>query len=658
MSCLYYYKLVSEYPCDVTKSCKLTINEIDSNFKSLKDSDVKSVEFVRGEDIENKSDGTLVLTMNDNEKIIVPIDVTLNKNLTYDLNVDADSNESGVTLTLSYKDDEGENTLVLSNILTSDNLADIIGNDILTKVIRDDSLRGLGVMTAPLGIAGTEKTGMLAPAQKVLDLTDGDELPIEAKANTRYVTREYVNDYGYLYNGNGVNKINHKLDEIYENEQIYKEVTDRSYFWHVPTKEDWDKMLNSIEPCEYRNHDSEDCHIELGKFAGKDLKSQCGWVWQDPCDCTATRPYTGCTTETVSDENTVSDNTNPYPSEVEISPIGIDKYGMGFLPSGVSSFLRNMPRPEFFTEKAVFWSTTHVNNDEGQDIYVKEFEYDLSGVRQSAECPDSYFSVRLVKNYNGSNFKNTEYIDGVLYRCVLMPESGQVWLGTNFANKNGFVPYDSESGNVPDYLIPNNGEGITEDRVEMFINEYNGHSWEKRVMVEGDTIVIENPCFDHSSGTTTTICWHDTHGEEHCIDVEIPKISQFNLEYRVYTSDDKCDKTLVNTDDILVERILHVIIPMLEQEREERINMDTLLNEKIEGEIAAREASDEALSGAIDSIREDVETIDGQLIDHTQNPFTLNAAVPSGENNMVIPTKDGNEDHFIKIKFNGNFGEI
>ena len=28
---LYYYKLVSEYPEDITKQCKLTINEIDSN---------------------------------------------------------------------------------------------------------------------------------------------------------------------------------------------------------------------------------------------------------------------------------------------------------------------------------------------------------------------------------------------------------------------------------------------------------------------------------------------------------------------------------------------------------------------------------------------------------------------------------------------------
>ncbi len=32
---------------------------------------------------------------------------------------------------------------------------------------------------------------------------------------------------------------------------------------------DWDDMLNAIEPCAYRNHQSHDCHIELGKIAGK-----------------------------------------------------------------------------------------------------------------------------------------------------------------------------------------------------------------------------------------------------------------------------------------------------------------------------------------------------------------------------------------------------
>ena len=49
MNGLYFYKLVSPYPEDVTKNCKLTINEIDSNFLTLKDNDIKKAEFVNAE---------------------------------------------------------------------------------------------------------------------------------------------------------------------------------------------------------------------------------------------------------------------------------------------------------------------------------------------------------------------------------------------------------------------------------------------------------------------------------------------------------------------------------------------------------------------------------------------------------------------------------
>ena len=42
MDGLYYYKLVSEYPEDVTKNCKLTIQEIDHDLKTLKDFHIKT----------------------------------------------------------------------------------------------------------------------------------------------------------------------------------------------------------------------------------------------------------------------------------------------------------------------------------------------------------------------------------------------------------------------------------------------------------------------------------------------------------------------------------------------------------------------------------------------------------------------------------------
>lgn len=756
MNGLYYYKLVSEYPEDVTKNCKLTINEIDSNFKTLKDNDIKTAEFVRGEDCK-KADGTLVLTRNNGEKIIVPLDVSLCKNLAYDLEVAAEDCESGTTLTISYKDDEGEKSVTIENILTRDNIEDVIGSDILTKVITDGSLRGLGTMRSPLGIAGVEKTGMLAPAIKLLDLTEGDELPEVAKSRTRFVTREYVNDYGYLYNGDGVEKIGQILDEQYERDEIYKEVESREYYWHVPSKADWDALLDSIEPCDYRNHKSAQCHIELGKLAGKYLKSECGWINSlYECTCTGKRPYTGCSTdntsasEDIDSDDYIFDNTDTIPSDKEISPVGIDKYGMTILPSGTAGFKKNTEKPYYngFKETAAFWTTTVIAPD--QDTYVKVFNDTMSGVYQVADCPDPYYSVRLVKKYDGNNYRETEYIDGVLYRCILFPESGQIWLASNFADKNGFLTldnYKAVGAKAPEVLDPNGGYLPNEKRIEMFINEYNGRYWEKKVMDEGVTIVIQHPCFDTASGDTVEFCWIDGDGYERCIEVEIQKVAQSNIEYRVYLTEDGCDKVLKNTDDLVVERVLSILVPMIDEERWEREKADVVLSgmiedlrDDLEEEISARTAADEVLSGAVDTLREDLDNeieraisaetelweaiaeeasartaadeelwealsaeteariaederldqkiddeiarataredeieeelleeidrakateaeISGLTVD-TSHDYILSASKEDEEYNLVLESKDGIDEHFIKIKFNGNFGEI
>ena len=142
---LFYYKLVSPYPEDVTKNCKLTINEIDSNFLTLKDNDIKKAELV----VEDK---TLVITRNNGEKLIVPLD-----SIPFNLNVDKECGESGTTLTISYDGTDGKKTVTIANILTAENLMDVIGSDILTKVITDGTLRGNGTINSPLGIAGVEK---------------------------------------------------------------------------------------------------------------------------------------------------------------------------------------------------------------------------------------------------------------------------------------------------------------------------------------------------------------------------------------------------------------------------------------------------------------------------------------------------------------------
>ena len=780
MNGLYFYKLVSPYPEDVTKNCKLTINEIDSNFLTLKDNDIKKAEFVRDEK-------TLVLTRYNGEKLIVLLD-----DVTYNFEASKECGESGTTLVLSYDGKEGKRTLRLENILTMDNLMDVIGSDILTKVITDGTLKGNGTMTNPLGISGVEKTGSLAPVLQVFDLTNGEKLPEVAKLGTRYITKEYVSDYGYLYNGAGVDKITQKLKGEFISENTKE--GDERYAWRVPSKKDWDALLNSIEPklddCVCRNHDSLDCHVDLGCFAGKFLKSECGCYNQPDCECSSRKPGTGC-------EGGYSDDIDDgqiIPEYDPSSPIGVDKYGMTILPAGFGAIddITSSVRYNDFTKKAYFWTTTQVASGQ-QDTYAKVFSCNKSTVYQVAECPNPYFSVRLVKDYDGSNYKDSEYIDGILYKTILFPEAGQVWLASNYADTEGFIGYD-EGGQEAEYL--NLGDQLLYDRrVEMFVNEWNGEYWEKRIMKEGETVVVEDPCFGQdSTGETTNVCWMDDEKIPHCVEVEIPKIAQRNIEYRVYTIDDYCNKDLLNTDDLVVERVLHIVVPMIEKERWERIKADEALSGAIDDERAERESADtelwealsaetearisadtdlwdaieaeasarteadealsaaietereeriladEALSGAIEDEREqriagddalsaaietereeriagdealwealsaetearieedeklwealsaetearisadtmldekiDAETerakaredeIDGQLIDWSKNPFTMSASTGYDEEkeetkpNLVLETKDGDEDHFIKVKFDGNFGEI
>ena len=582
---LYYYKLQSPYPEDVTKNCKLTINEIDSNFLSLKDEDIKSAVF-------DKESKAVILTRNDGDTIAVDL-----SDATYNLNVDKDCTDSGVTLTITFDGKNGQESFTINNIVTADTFKNVIENNVLSKVITDGTLKGDGTVTAPLGLNGTEKTGVLAPVKEVIDLTNGRKLPTAAKKGTRYLTIEYINDYGYLYNVAALSKISNAAKADGKG-------------WRVPSKADWDALLNSIEPCSYANHETASCHAELGRYAGKYLKSECGWVGQEDCSCTSTKPMNGC--ELPSTDNSYVDAADStVPSQTIDTPKGIDKYGFGILPSGYA-MLDGYNRPTFseYKNTAIFWTTSHVYGDENQDIYVKKFDWNKSGVMQEAQCPTPYLSVRLVKDYDGSNYFDTEYIDGVAYKTVLMPKSKQVWLASNYAKKEGFIKY-TEGGEVPEVVDVNNGL-VRDNRKVMFINEWNGDYWEKRPMNEGETVIVEDNCSMSGSSEVKTICWSNEDGEKECVEVEIPTVVQNNLSYRVYTTEN-CDQALVNVDDLAIERILNTIIPIIENERNERLESESEIRLAISAETQARISGDTELSKRLELEESNRKTADTNL---------------------------------------------
>lgn len=538
---LYFYKLISPYEEDVTKNCRLTINEIDSNFLSLKDEDIKSAEL----DEVTKS---VILTRNNGDKLVVDLTPILS-GAVYDLEVvyeNPSEKESGscnganvyVTYSILTEDDVKVTKRVpITGLVTTDNINDVLGGGLLSRVISDGSLTGDGTIDSPLGISLTEKN---RPAVKLIDKTIGEELPETFTYGTRYITKEYISEYGYLYNFYAVNKIQERLNA-------------EGKGWRIPTKADWDCLLNSIEPCDYRDHDSAMCHQMFGKYAGKKLKSSCGWLGQDDCECKVTKPIIGqycpdddtTTTDDTNGEYDPIDQDDSTPSEVQPECGGTDDFGMRILPTGYGD--GGEYDSMYFNKRTVFWTSTHIYNDLGQDIYVKEFDWDKCGVIQEAQCPDALFSIRLVKDYTGNNHFETETIDGDNYSTILFPDCGAVWTSSNFTSDNPlYQPKEANMGQNP------------YKRVAYFINVWNGKEWEKRALSEGETVVIME-------------------GNEHC---------QYNIEYRVYT-EDGCNQTLINADDTVVQRVIERIVPLIDEEKEERI------------------AADEALSGAIDTEREE-----------------------------------------------------
>ena len=516
---LYFYKLVSPYvdehgkPCDVTKNCKLSVSEIDSNFLTLKDYDIKEVKV--GED--KKS---IILVRNNGEELSTSL------NVVNDIEVDWDKPNGKLTITC---DDEVH---VIDGLLTDE-------DDLLKGVSHGSTLYGRGTPKHPLDVSLVERTGTYSPVDKIINMTEGEVLPEEPSFNDRFITYEWISDYGYLYNFDAVKSIN-------------KSLSDNSSQWRVPSKADWDKLLNSIEPCGYKNHDDEGCHEMLGKYAGVKLKSVDGW-----------KPWV-----------INSHHNNEGLEVVPLQPAGIDEFGFKVLPSGEGD---EEGIAEFFTEKTGFWSTSHIktpehqeeSGDPKQDVYVKIFDYRKTGVIQDAECVGRYYSLRLVKDYNGHNFRDVEVINGITYRTILFEDAGQIWISTN-------VAYPTEDGK----LIPNNGENI-DKRKAYFLTVYNGKEWEKKQLMVGDSVVVMN-------------------GPE-----------AENVEYRVFL-DDNGDQIIVSVEGAVYERVIEIVMPLIEEEARIREQVDNEQWAAISAETATREEVDNQQWAAISAETATREQVDNE----------------------------------------------
>lgn len=411
-----YYKREAEYDGDRTLDRSLTGNEVDGNFF-----------FLRGYDIEriavNSETHELTLTRVDGQKLKVNIGQEI----------------GGVQISFN------PNTGVL-HVITPAGEYDVPGFLSLESGIRiatDDTLDGSGVMTDPLRVSATEKTGTFAAADEFRDLSADNGTLTKDEGEPlgkgyRIVTKENISNFGLLYSYNDVLAIKEDLESA-------------SSPWRVPSKADWDKMLNSIEDADEcdvntKMHDVTTSNKWLGAVAGEKLKATSMWA------------------EAVDDAK------------------GKDTYGFAVLPVGYIH-PENDGTEVGGKKHAAFWSTTE--EDDEHDMFIKRFDDDRKTVYQSTWGPEEKLSIRLVKDYDGSNYDESEYIEGIgmTLTCVLMEDSSTVWTRVNISPRQytGATRADLWDTEFSD------AENVTEIYL---INEWDGEKWIKRQMRDGQTIIL------------------------------------------------------------------------------------------------------------------------------------------------------------------------
>lgn len=462
MNGITYFRLNSSYDGDITKNCALTGSEVDNNFYTLEGRDIKSIEIQDGKIVVNLLNGEKLST----EKIAKGIE---------NLEIDFDSKKGELTIT---KDGEVK---TIDGFVTYDNVGDAIsqivddavsGVHINGTVYTNSTISGNGSSQSPIGVSSVAKTGQYRPVKAIINTLDGEKLPSCASTfpGDRYLTVEKVNDFGFLYNYEGLKNIACNLQE-------------KGSLWRIPTKEDWDDMLNAIEPKEeYRTHSDARSNKYLGMYAGKFLKSKNYWKKENNCTCEDTTTQNSCEE---SNPCTNSCNCNEtYCGEVGSCHCccsnneGIDKYGFNAIPSGYANEAKDYM---YFKERAYFWTAS---NHDYRDAYAKILTYNKSSVLQDIMAADNYMSVRLVKDYNGTNFNEREDILGDSYSTVLMPslkKGSAIWTSVNISISN------CDCG--CNYILPNDGEGM-EYTKRFFTNEWNGQEWIRKEVLEGETVVV------------------------------------------------------------------------------------------------------------------------------------------------------------------------
>ena len=587
-----YFRLKSPYEGDITKNCALDGAEVDNNFFILEGRDIKSVEVV---------DNAINIHLM-NGKVISSGDVfsTFSQNMSIDFDA-----EHGIL----YVSQNGTTKKIEGFVTT-------YGNK--DNVATDSTLSGSGVPSDPVGISPVYKTGFFTPVKKIIDGCNCREAESllcgrHALPGDRYLVHTKNSEYGFLYNYDGVKKIACDLEASHSG-------------WRIPTKDDWDDMLNAVEPCPTdRDHESATANKYLGHWAGRFLKSVDLWksegccvtpqganstciVYPDVCDdddtnvnnqCGCGRDVDVCSPTACGEYNTCP---HVHPGHCGGDHSGIDLFGFTVTPPG---YMDDGNIYAYFRERAWYW--TGSVSRAGTCAYTKRFEYNKTKVYQDITPTGYHLSLRLVKDYNGNNFHERENILTSNLPTVLMPslKSGKkIWTAANidFANQC-YHP-----------VVPNDGQAQTLVK-KYFIYEWDGTKWLVNELHEGESVVVLNP----PSGRYS-VAYKIIHGDlvdlnlkitEEILQLIRPRLDHLeqlitNETQRAQSEEERIEQFAIGVSDRLNAEIVRStqkdeeLETTLNQEIADRIAADEEINGKLDEEIATRIAADEEINAKIE----------------------------------------------------------
>ena len=582
MNGITYYRLKSDYPGDYTKNCALNGTEVDNNFYVLEGRDVKSIS-VDGKDI-------IVTLLNGNI-------ITATGALDFAKNDDVKSSVINVEF------DKLNGVLILTSIDgTVQRIEGFATNENTDfSVSTDNTLCGDGLRNAPLGVAPSAKTGQFKTVKSIINVAEGGTLPVCGNIlGDRYVTCEDISDYGYLYDYRAVREIACEL---------------KNTGWRIPTKADWDDLLNAVEPCECdKTHESATKNKFLGKWAGKLLKSKTMWrncdcsgdcgCCNDECNCT-NNSNCGCENDCTCGQDTCFDYSDDpcigtkesesnckCENNCQGEHQGLDAFGFRVTPAGYADDGCNFG---YFKERSAFWTAT--TDQDNTKAYIKRFQYNKDGVYQDVIPSNYHLSLRLVKDYNGKNYFDVEEIMDMEYPTLLLPSISKgksIWTSCNFACGNASL--------CP--MLPNNGQGLTYTR-HYFINEWNGLKWVRNEMKQGDTVTVAKA----PKGKTMV--------EYRVIGNDLVSVNEM-----IYNDVIK-DVTVItdNLEEKFTERI-ELVEKSIENEREERLEVERQLWEGINGEVERAQSVEAELWEGIAKEATSREEVDNQQWTAIENEST------------------------------------